>query len=223
MCTTYQSPILEVTRKNFFAKLVIPITLPCDTVLVHCQLSLVAGKSVCIVKQTPSNKATRDNGLSIWGGIFGLTLRCFTCFTPFFQLLIISALNISEQKAMLNNQYMNIYLYSNHVSTYWRKQLMKLKIVIGKRVKRLQLLYYVPMSIISENHNSVCFTIFQYDSHHPRPTFFFPYTGLCREVDACPVPEDQGNWWPDDRGAGDRSNSEWQPLMVLKNNGHYSQ
>lgn len=50
---------------------------------------------------------------------------------------------------------------------------MKLKIVIGKRVKRLQLLYYVPMSIISENHNSVFFAIFQYDSHHPRPTFFF--------------------------------------------------
>lgn len=173
MCTTSQSPILEVTRENFFAKLVIPITLPSDTLLVHCQLSLVARKSVCIIKQTPSNKATRDNGLSIWGGIFGLTLRCFTCFTPFFQLLIISALNISEQKAMLNNQYMNIYLYSNHVSTYWRKQLMKLKIVIGKRVKRLQLLYYVPMSIISENHNSVCFAIFQYDSHHPRPTFFF--------------------------------------------------
>lgn len=95
MFTTYNRTILEIFRENITSKFVLPITLPWDAFLVHCQIIAAAGEAVCIVEHTPSYKTTRYNCRSIYT-IFRITSTCWVCFSRIPQLIIISAFNIPK-------------------------------------------------------------------------------------------------------------------------------
>ena len=96
MCTPYKFSILKVLRIYFFSKLVFPITLPWDTLLVYCQLLVVVGKAVCIIEQTPSYKTTRHNRQAII--IFRFACTCVILTSNIFQLLITPALHIPGKR-----------------------------------------------------------------------------------------------------------------------------
>lgn len=94
--STFQGSILKISREYIFPKFVFPITLPRDASLVHIKLLVIARKVISIIKQTPRNKTTRNNRCLIRCGVLGLTGICILQAPIIPQLLITSALHISN-------------------------------------------------------------------------------------------------------------------------------
>lgn len=103
-CTPNQASALEIFRIDIRPKFMGFVTSPCDVSFVNWYGNVISWKTICVIEQTPSNKATRDYRLMIIVYWFWFTIVRFLIRWRIPVLFIITASYIAASKHNLSQR-----------------------------------------------------------------------------------------------------------------------